>query len=662
MLPLTSRAGTLSATFNSIPQGTVVDLTAEGTADWAHWGLFTESSIDRKVNVTPRISTFTAVDASNGYAYIYQYSGDYAGYSWSDGTPHMAVTNTTTGVWAYGYPPPPIGTGFRFTVDASTNLQTLKVYAGVFAGMGRFIAYLSDSGRGYTNESLSNISNGPSGAYTIDFAADSANQTLTVIYTLAQASPGPNLNSANVTLQSAALSAPGMNNLPFAALTSPPDGASFTPGDITLSANAGDADGTISLVEFYAGTNKVGEASAAPYSLVWTNPAPGSYALSAHAIDNEGGVGISSPAYIFVGGSGGSLSGARSDAPSSVDLTAEGTSDWAHWGSFTASSFDYKATGNSQISNFTLIGTNPVVRYDENFTAFTWSDGTPLVATNGSTTGVYVTGVTNGFEISAPADTTMRTLKVYVSVYGAQAKFEAFLSDFSAQAYTDTSVSNVFGNRYVVYTIDYAAASPGKLIVRQTVANVYDFTFGNVTLQAATLQGTAPPVTNLAPVVSIINPIDSTFFVAPATVSIEASASDNDGSVSQVEFFEGGNKLGEVTSAPFSFTWTNVTAGSYSLTARATDNNGGTATSVPVNISVTNSPSIATTIVDANILAGVFQFSFATDIGRNYLVQRTAVVPSTNWQTFTNVTGTGSNAVVYDSATEPQRFYRVETE
>jgi hypothetical protein len=470
------------------------------------------------------------------------------------------------------------------------------------------------------------------------------------------------VNSANVTLQSAALSAPGMNNLPFAALTSPLDGASFTPGDVTLSANAGDADGTVSLVEFYADTNKIGEASSAPYSIVWTNPPPGSYALSVHAIDNEGGVGVSSPVQVFISGAGGFLSGARSAAPSSVDLTAEGTSDWAHWGALTASSFNHKATGNSQISNFTLIGTNTVVRYDENYTAFSWSDGAPLAATNGSTTGIYVTGVTNGFEISAPADTNMRTLKVYVSVYGARAKFEAFLSDFSAQAFTDTSVSNVFGTRYVVYTIDYAAASPGKLIVRQTVANVYDFTFGNVTLQAATLQDTAPPVTNLAPVVSITNPVDSAVFVAPATVSIEASASDSDGSVSLVELFEGGNKLGEATNAPFTFAWTNVLAGSYSLTARATDNHGATTTSMPVNISVTNSPPTATTIVDTSISAGIFQFSLATDMGRSYLVQRADVVPSTNWITFTNITGTGTNAVVYDSATEPQRFYRVETE
>src|SRR5688572_12239946 len=120
--PTEARAGTLNVSFNSMPIGTVVNLTAEGQTDWVHWGLFTDTSIDRKANVMPRISNFAPIDASNGFVYIYQYSGDYAGYSWNDGTPHAAITNTTTGVWAYGFPRPE-ESGFRFSVIASTNLQ-----------------------------------------------------------------------------------------------------------------------------------------------------------------------------------------------------------------------------------------------------------------------------------------------------------------------------------------------------------------------------------------------------------------------------------------------------------------------------------------------------------------------------------------------------------
>ena len=753
-VPVGTHAGILTAGFSSISQGSIVNLTAQGTADWIHWGLFTETSVDRKVNVSPQISNFTPVDASNGYVYIYQYSDNFNGYSWSDGTPHMSATNTTTGVWAYGVPA--VGSGFRFDVTASTNIQTLKIYVGAFAAKGKLLVYLSDSSAaGYTNNTaINNISNGPSGVFTVNFAANSPNQALHVVWTLDQLRGGG--GAGNITLQAAALSAPGVNNLPFIALTEPLDRASFSSTNmIPLSANAGDSDGTVNVVEFYAGTNKVGAAASAPYSVVWTNPQPGSYTLTARAIDNAGGVGISSPVTIFVSGAGGALSGTRSNSPASVDLTVEGISDWAHWGSYTAASFDHKATGNSQISNFTLIGTNAANRYSDNFTAFSWSDGVPLAVTNGSTTGIDVTGAMNGFEIRAPADNNMRTLKIYVGLYGARANFEAFLSDFSGRAFTDTSLSNVFGNRYVVYTIDYAAASPGqRLIVRQTIGSVYDFTYGNVTLEAATLvQAPVPPHTNLPPVVSITNPTNGALFTEPATFALDASASDSDGSIAQVEFFNGVTsfgvdtnspysvavnslaagtytlsaiatdnlgakatnsvsiivnalptasitsptngaiflapasigiaanandsdgsvtnlsffqntaKLGENTISPYSFSWSNVAAGTYTLTVRVTDDRGATNTSVPVTISVTNASHQPVTIISPTVSGTTFRLTFATDAGRTYIVESVTAIPSTNWQTFTNIPGTGSNVMAQDNTTgAPQRFYRVLTQ
>src|SRR6185436_14754959 len=104
------------------------------------------------------------------------------------------------------------------------------------------------------------------------------------------------------------------------------------------------------------------------------------------------------------------------------------------------------------------------------------------------TKGVFTTGMTNGFEITAPADTTSRTLKVYVGLYAAEGNFQAWLSDFSGVAYTSTTLSNYFGNAYGVFTLTYAAASPGQTLhVRYRSSKLFDQDFGNVTLQAATL-------------------------------------------------------------------------------------------------------------------------------------------------------------------------------
>ena len=97
---------------------------------------------------------------------------------------------------------------------------------------------------------------------------------------------------------------------------------------------------------------------------------------------------------------------------------------------------------------------------------------------------------------------------------------------------------------------------------------------------------------NSPPTVTLTQPADGASFTAPATMGLSATASDTDGTVTKVEFFNGVTKLGEDTTAPFGFTWSGVGAGSYTLTARATDDLGATATSAPSRITVgtTNVP------------------------------------------------------------------------
>ena len=56
--------------------------------------------------------------------------------------------------------------------------------------------------------------------------------------------------------------------------------------------------------------------------------------------------------------------------------------------------------------------------------------------------------------------------------------------------------------------------------------------------------------------------------------------------MARVEFFNGATRLGEDTTAPYTSQWNVGAAGSYTLTARATDNAGATTTSSPVIITV----------------------------------------------------------------------------
>ncbi len=94
-----------------------------------------------------------------------------------------------------------------------------------------------------------------------------------------------------------------------------------------------------------------------------------------------------------------------------------------------------------------------------------------------------------------------------------------------------------------------------------------------------------PPV-NQAPTVSLTGPANNATYNAPASITITANASDADGNVTKVEFYNGSTKLGEDASAPYSLAWSNVGAGTYTITAKATDNLGATKTSGAVTVKV----------------------------------------------------------------------------
>lgn len=106
-----------------------------------------------------------------------------------------------------------------------------------------------------------------------------------------------------------------------------------------------------------------------------------------------------------------------------------------------------------------------------------------------------------------------------------------------------------------------------------------------------------PAPANSAPTVAISAPAQNATFAAGATIVLTATAADSDGTVSKVEFFNGTTKLGEDTSAPFEFSWTNAAPNStYTITARATDNSGAVAVSASRTISVGAVPNVAPTV------------------------------------------------------------------
>jgi hypothetical protein len=89
---------------------------------------------------------------------------------------------------------------------------------------------------------------------------------------------------------------------PLVRITSPADGIEVDAfgASLPITADATDLDGTITNVQFFAGTNMIGEVSAAPWTVLWSNVASGAYVLTAVAADNTGATTLSAPVSVSV--------------------------------------------------------------------------------------------------------------------------------------------------------------------------------------------------------------------------------------------------------------------------------------------------------------------------------------------------------------------------
>ncbi len=143
------------------------------------------------------------------------------------------------------------------------------------------------------------------------------------------------------------------------------------------------------------------------------------------------------------------------------------------------------------------------------------------------------------------------------------------------------------GGRIVPYSRprfspDGATAYFGTAILGQDPSNEYSYLYAIQTDQAS-------PTPNIPPSVMLSTP-NGTNFVAPASVTLNADASDADGTISRVDFYNESILLGTATSSPYNYTLSNVAAGSYTFTAVAFDNAGASTTSGTVTVTVNIAP------------------------------------------------------------------------
>jgi plastocyanin len=200
--------------------------------------------------------------------------------------------------------------------------------------------------------------------------------------------------------------------------------------------------------------------------------------------------------------------------------------------------------------------------------------------------------------------------------------------------------SGVFGTGHV---FSRTFTSAGSFPFHCTV---HPFMTGSVNVQSV----------NVPPSVALTNPPNGSVFAAPASFTLTATASDSDGSVTNVEFLQGASVLGNIKSPPYSVPVGNLPAGTYVFSAVATDNGGSNATN-SFTISVVTSGPIS--LIAPQLLTPVsFQFRYSAAIGLSYVVQRS--LDLTHWAALSTNKATASSVVFTDqNATGNLWFYRV---
>jgi hypothetical protein len=156
----------------------------------------------------------------------------------------------------------------------------------------------------------------------------------------------------------------------------------------------------------------------------------------------------------------------------------------------------------------------------------------------------------------------------------------------------------VSGNVPVTYQWQFNGADlPGETQPLLSLFNVQATAAGSYRVRVANSSGSITSVVatlsvNFPPTVALVQPSDHQTFSPPANITLTAVASDSDGSIAEVKFYQAATLLGVLTNSPFSLTVSNRPLGRYQFKAVATDDEGAVTESEIVTAVVTNLPVI----------------------------------------------------------------------
>jgi hypothetical protein len=166
---------------------------------------------------------------------------------------------------------------------------------------------------------------------------------------------------------------------------------------------------------------------------------------------------------------------------------------------------------------------------------------------------------------------------------------------------------------------------------------------------------TRNPLMNNPPIIALTAPADLSQYTAPATITLAARVTSNGNAISKVQFYDGTNLWGEAASEPYSLIRSNVSAGNYSLVARAIHDAGRTTDSSVANIQVTDRPRMHIQVLPG----GQIVLTVTGSTGHTYDIE--AAQDSSAWIVIGTkpLEASGSFGFTNGNAADfPQRFYR----
>jgi len=426
-------------------------------------------------------------------------------------------------------------------------------------------------------------------------------------------------------------------------LTAPVSGASFSaPTNLLLAAAVTASGGAVTQVVFFAGRKILGVKTTSPYSLNWSNAAPGVHTLSAVAMDTvaqratSGVVTVSiatnclplADAYVRDGSSvkvnfgtakvmeclTTMTNGNNRDIYFKFDLGGLGNVGSAQLKVFAGLSAA-GAVSNTAYSVADTVWTetgltwsNKPVRVSAlttnrvSGTNWVWYDvGSYVQSQLAAGTGVVSLALHDSenagalLSVNSRENAANRPVLVVVPALSVTLASPADRSVVrpGADVILDARVSSVGDTPVQVRFYDgtnslgWVDAPPYTLLWSKVACGVHALTARAT--DNFSLPATSRLVTVSAADILITSPANNGVVTAPANLSLRASVTDAL-PVVQVQFFQGTNSLGRLTAPPYNLVWTNVVDGVYALTVRASDAGGWVFNSVAVNVIVdTNS-------------------------------------------------------------------------